>query len=182
MIGPLCFEKPSFCFVLLSRQSESHICVSSISLHILFRMVSTYCGRVLEYYSRLSLSRLRLSQEQFLPFPTIFSIYISNYLKDSNCILVKFGCAIYIFLNSENLICRSTDISKGFRGSLQLRDNESRLYLLCKITRNFDLVAQSVDFVIRNLDFVFRNFVLVAQSFDLVSRRVEISTLYTVET
>ena len=43
---------------------------------------------------------------------------------------MKFGCAICICLNSENLICRTTDISKCFRGSLQLRDNESRLYLL----------------------------------------------------
>ena len=41
---------------------------------------------------------------------------------------VKFGCAICIFLNPENLICRTTDISKYFRGSLQLRDNESLLY------------------------------------------------------
>ena len=46
---------------------------------------------------------------------------------------MKFGCTICIFLNSENLICRSTDISKCFRGSLQLRDNESRLYLFEKI-------------------------------------------------
>ena len=33
------------------------------------------------------------------------------------------------FLNSAHLICRSTDISKCFNGSLRLRDNESRLYL-----------------------------------------------------
>ena len=42
---------------------------------------------------------------------------------------MKFGCAICTFLKSENLICRSMDISKCFRGSLQLRDNESRLYI-----------------------------------------------------
>ena len=41
---------------------------------------------------------------------------------------MKFGCSIGIFLNSAHLICRSTDISKCFRGSLRLRDNESRLY------------------------------------------------------
>ena len=41
----------------------------------------------------------------------------------------KFGCSIGIFPNSANLICRSTDISKCFRGSLRLRDYESRLYL-----------------------------------------------------
>ena len=33
-----------------------------------------------------------------------------------------------IFLNTTNLICRSTDISKCFLGSLRFRDNESRLY------------------------------------------------------
>ena len=34
---------------------------------------------------------------------------------------MKFGCAICIFLNYEDLICLSTDISKCFRGSLKLR-------------------------------------------------------------
>ena len=33
------------------------------------------------------------------------------------------------FLNSANLIYRDTDISKYFRESLGLRDNESRLYM-----------------------------------------------------
>ena len=41
---------------------------------------------------------------------------------------MKFACLIGIFLNSANLICRSTVISKCFRGSLRLRDYESRLY------------------------------------------------------
>ena len=45
-----------------------------------------------------------------------------------SCSFVKFSSSIGIFLNSANLICRSTDISKCFRGSLRLRDNESRLY------------------------------------------------------
>ena len=43
---------------------------------------------------------------------------------------MKFGCSFGIYLNSANLICRSTDISGCFRGSLRLRDNESRLYLI----------------------------------------------------
>ena len=42
---------------------------------------------------------------------------------------MKFDCLIGIFLNSANLICQSTDISKCFRGSLHFRDNESRLYV-----------------------------------------------------
>ena len=41
---------------------------------------------------------------------------------------MKFGSSIGIFLNSANLIFRSTDISKCFRGYLRLRDNKSRLY------------------------------------------------------
>ena len=45
-----------------------------------------------------------------------------------------FICEIWlfeiIFLNSANLICRSTDNSKCFIGSLRLRDNESRLYIM----------------------------------------------------
>ena len=45
---------------------------------------------------------------------------------------MKFGCSIGIFLNSANLICRSTDISKCFRGSLRFRDRKSRLYILLK--------------------------------------------------
>ena len=41
---------------------------------------------------------------------------------------VKFGCSNCFFLNTTNLICRSTDISNFFSGSLRFRDNESRLY------------------------------------------------------
>ena len=41
---------------------------------------------------------------------------------------MKCGRSIYFFLNSANLICRDTDISKYFREFLGLRDNESRVY------------------------------------------------------
>ena len=37
---------------------------------------------------------------------------------------MKCGCSIYCFLSSENLICRGMNISKYFRESLGLRDNE----------------------------------------------------------
>ena len=49
---------------------------------------------------------------------------------------MKFGRLFGIFLNSAHLICRSTDISKCFRGSLRLRDNESRLYLFLQFESN----------------------------------------------
>ena len=34
---------------------------------------------------------------------------------------MKFGCAICIFLNSENLICRGTDISKFSEGPFNFK-------------------------------------------------------------
>ena len=52
---------------------------------------------------------------------------------------MKFGYSIGIFLSSAHLICRSTDISKYFRGSLRLRDNESRLYIFFWNTVQSDL-------------------------------------------
>ena len=55
-----------------------------------------------------------------------------------------FICEIWLFhwyfLYSANLICRSTDFSKCFRGSLRLRDNESRLYKPYK--SNFQLSSK----------------------------------------
>ena len=41
---------------------------------------------------------------------------------------VKCRGSIYFFLNSANLICRGTDISKYFKESFGLRDNVSQLY------------------------------------------------------
>ena len=55
-------------------------------------------------------------QEQFLPFSTIFSTFVSNYRSQITCSFVKFGCSIGIFLNSANLICRimvSQSVSEG---------------------------------------------------------------------
>ena len=43
---------------------------------------------------------------------------------------MKFGVFDHFFLISAQLICRSLDISKYFRGALGLRNNESRLYFM----------------------------------------------------
>ena len=69
-----------------------------------------------------------LLSSNFSPFFSNISTYISNLRSQISCSFVKFGCSVGICLNSANPICRSTDISKCFRGSLRLRDNESRLY------------------------------------------------------
>ena len=60
-------------------------------------------------------------------FHNIFNIHF--YLKESNTVICKNWLFKLFFLNTTNLICRSTDISNCFWGSLRFRDNESRLYL-----------------------------------------------------
>ena len=60
-------------------------------------------------------------------FHNIFNIHF--YLKESNYIVIcKNSLFKLFFLNTTNLMCRSTDISNCFLGSLRFRDNESRLY------------------------------------------------------
>ena len=81
-----------------------------------------------------------LLRSNFSSFPQYFQ-HISNFKSPITYIFVKCGCSIYFFHRSGNLICRSTDISKYFRGSLGIRDNESRLYFIfstkefCRIQR-----------------------------------------------
>ena len=66
-------------------------------------------------------------KEQFLLFSTIFSVYL--YFQESNYIFIyEMWLFELFFFKSANLICRDTDISKYFRESLGLRDNESQLY------------------------------------------------------
>ena len=70
-------------------------------------------------------------KKQFLLFSTIFSAYL--YFQESNYIFI---CEMWLFnlsffLNSANLICQDTDISKYSREYLGLRDNESRLHVVC---------------------------------------------------
>ena len=70
-----------------------------------------------------------LLRSNFSSFPQYFQ-YISNFKSPITYQFVKCGLSNYFFLNSANLICRTTDISKYFRESLGVRDNESRLYLI----------------------------------------------------
>ena len=81
--------------------------------------------------------------------PLIRNIFnISSQRSQINCSFVKFGCSFGIFLNSAHLLCRSTDISKCFRGSLRLRDNESRLYLCFRsLNRPYPVTANCKTFL-----------------------------------
>ena len=61
----------------------------------------------------------------FSSFPQYFQ-YISSRAQ-LHIYLLNVVVRVIFSLNSVNLICRGTDISKYFRDSLGIRDNESRL-------------------------------------------------------
>ena len=69
-----------------------------------------------------------LLRSNFSSFPQYFQ-YISNFMSPITYIIVKCSYTNYFFLSSANLICQSTDISKYFRESLGIRDNQSLLYI-----------------------------------------------------
>ena len=58
----------------------------------------------------------------------IFDISLNSRVQLPTNLLNVVVTIIY-FLTSANLICRDNDISKYFRQSLRIRDNESRLYI-----------------------------------------------------
>ena len=78
----------------------------------------TYCGK----------EEKLLLRSNFSSFSQYFQ-YICNFKSPVTHIFVKCCCLSYFFLNSANLICRGTDISKYFREFLGIRDTESRLYM-----------------------------------------------------
>ena len=71
----------------------------------------------------------RRNEEKFLLFSTIFSIYLLTSGVKLHIHLLNVVVRFIVFLNSANLICQGTDISKYSSEILGLRDNESRLYL-----------------------------------------------------
>ena len=58
---------------------------------------------------------------------------------------VKCGCSIYFFLNSPILTSRDTDITKYFRESLGMRDNEIRQYPTITTCDCFAMVCVFID-------------------------------------
>ena len=117
--------------VRYSRTSLSRLRLSRITAYLEAKIWSLIKHKNLTTGNKILWKRGEIAPiEQFLLFCTIFSIcpYLRSQIKYS---FMKCGCSDYIGLNSANLLCRGTDISKYFRESLGLRDNESRLYLAC---------------------------------------------------
>ena len=66
-------------------------------------------------------------KEQFLLFSTLFYIYM--YISNFRIHLLNVVVQFIVFLTLSTLICQGTDISKCFSESLEIRDNESTVYV-----------------------------------------------------
>ena len=145
----MCFSTKKTAIFLISPQKHMlWVLIRSASTHLneAFLMSTQniyFLGEI--KYSQLSLSRPRLSRITAYLEVKIWSLFKHENLTIGNKILWKRGeiappqkssyiyiCEMWLFnlffLNSANLICRGMDISKYFRQSLGIRDNESRLY------------------------------------------------------
>ena len=112
----------------------------SLSRLRLSRITAYFEEKIWSSFSRINLtSGNKIRRSKVSPFPQYFQIIIFNLRGQITYLFVKFGCSICIFLNSANLICRNTDISKCFRGSLRLRDNEGWLYMQSETSLNFEI-------------------------------------------
>ena len=93
----------------------------SLSRHRLYRITAYLEVKILSLLKHENLTRGEkkycgkeenlLLRSNFSSFLQYFQ-YISNFKSPITYIFVKCGCSNYFFLNSANLICRGTDISK----------------------------------------------------------------------
>ena len=102
---------------LISNNRYLEVKIWSLPIHENLTIDGKYCRK----------EEKLLLRSNFSSFTQYFQ-YISNFKSPITYQFVKCGKSNYFFLNSANLICRTTDISKYFRESLGIRDNESRLY------------------------------------------------------
>ena len=100
-------------------------------------LTTKYCGKEEKLLLRSNFS-------SFLQYFLQYFQCISNFRSQIIYSFVKCGCSIYFFLNSANLICRGTDISKYFRGSLGLRDNGSQLYFPVKVQSDAKIALENI--------------------------------------
>ena len=114
-----------YCWLSLSRPGLSRITaylevkIWSLTKRKNLTTGEKYCGKEEKLHLRSNFSSIQQYISNISLTPRVqLHINLLNVLN-----------RIIIFLNSANLICRSTDISKYFRESLGIRDNESRLYL-----------------------------------------------------
>ena len=90
-------------------------CLLSLSQLRISRIAAYLEEEIWSFFKRRNLTSsnniLWIRGEKFLPFSTICSVYIFNLKSQITYLFVKFGCSVCSFLNSANLIFRSTDNS-----------------------------------------------------------------------
>ena len=105
----------------------SRLCLSRITAYLEVKIWPLF-----EYENLTTGNKIfwKRGESNFSSFSQYFQ-YICNFNNQTADSFVKCGCLIYFFSLSilQNLICRGTNISKYFRVSLGLWDNESQMYL-----------------------------------------------------
>ena len=87
--------------------------------------LNTVIKQILELFYKLKVKALKRN-----PFSRIVLLNTQSYHLHIH--LLNVVVRFIVFLTSATLICRGTDISKCFRETLGIRDNESRLYFVIK--------------------------------------------------
>ena len=123
--------------LIYSRLSLSRLRLSRITAYLEVKIRSLLKHENITTGNKILWKRGEIApKEQFLLFTTIYLI-ISNFRTQIAYSFVKCGCSIYFFLNSANLTCRGTDISKYFRESLGLRCTVSTVYCMLKYSAGY---------------------------------------------
>ena len=130
--------------------------------------------------------KYRQKREEIAPkisplFHNIFNISLTSKSPVTH-IFVKCGCSNYFFLNSATLICRGTDISKYFRESLGIRDNESRLYLCRSVRKHvfWQVCPTRTQTNLRNLGPVLQSVVSLTSSLRVISLTVLVGSIHNI--
>ena len=101
-------------------------------------------------------------------FHNMFNIEHHNFMSQITFSFVKCGCSIYFFLNSAEMIYPCRDISKYFRESLVLRDNESRLYVKRKHLGGDSLLVLLITIIIIMFLVTITRFLINVINFNIV--------------
>ena len=117
-----------FICTVYSRPSLSRPRLSRINVYIEGKFWSLFIMEILEQLTKYCGKEEKLLlRSNFSSFPHYY-IYISGVKLHIH--LLNMVVRFIVFLTFATLICRGTDISKCFRESLGIRENESRLYAL----------------------------------------------------
>ena len=106
------------CYSYYGRLSLSRLGISRITVYLEVKIWSLFNHKNLSTGNKILWKRGEIVPKKNFSSVLQSFQYISNFRCRTTYSLVKCGRSIYFRLNSANLICRGTDISKYFRESV----------------------------------------------------------------